>query len=80
MKIIKGKHKGKKFTINQFCNNWFTVKEAALVFSPTMVELNTEEMMRVIKATANKDIGIMFGVYKLLASGKFKKIRKEILK
>lgn len=43
MKILKGKFRDKKFTLNQFCNDWFTVEENNEVFSITNAKFTKEE-------------------------------------
>lgn len=71
--IRKGKRKGEKVTIRQWCNDWIMTDEAGIV-SPTNIILDKEEMARI---ALHKNNGIMFGLFTLSEDGTFKRIRRS---
>lgn len=62
--ILKGKNKGKKVTLHQWCNDWFTVEgkgvNPAMPLSPTNLKFTDKEMEEVIHHNNN---GIMFALF-----------------
>lgn len=72
--LIRGKEKGKEVKIRQWCNDWFMIEGAEKnIVSPVSLQLDANEMMRVIN---HKNNGMMFGLFSLDADGKFKRRRK----
>lgn len=81
--ILRGKHKGAEVTIHQFCNDWFTVDGpegsdiSGEVIGPLSLQLDQDEVRRVLLACANGQTGTMFGEYDLdEVHGRFKRLRR----
>lgn len=62
MIILRGKHKGQKFTIHQFCNDWFTVDEVGEVFAITNAKFTRDELDLLI--SKKQTAGFMFNLFK----------------
>lgn len=58
--ILKGKHKGKKVKIHQWCNDWITVEELTQPFSPMSLQYTSEEFRMIL---FNPNNGDMFELY-----------------
>lgn len=63
MKILKGKFRDKKFTLSQFCNDWFTIQESNKVFSITNAKFTKEEFDLIL--SHKKDTGLMFNMFRV---------------
>lgn len=81
--ILKGKHKGKKVTVYQYCNNWVTVKEIPTeVFTISSLEFDIQEFNKIIKDGKEGNTGIMFYEFevdpnKTFGFRKIKKLRNK---
>lgn len=73
--ILKGKLKGKKATINQWCNDWFsvTVDGVPKIVSPTALQLTNDEMLRVFK---HKNNGMLLQLFEPTEDFRFKRKSK----
>lgn len=61
MKILRGKFKGKNFTLHQACNDWFTVKEQGTkLFGIRNAEWTLDEAKLLKKQNLANRMGIMF--------------------
>ncbi len=58
--ILRGKHKGKKVTIHQWCNDWITVEEIVQSFSPSSLQYTPKEFRMIL---FNPDNGSMFQLF-----------------
>jgi len=58
MMILRGKYKGKKFTLSQACNDWFTVKEVPQVFTISNAQFTRDEAFYFLDNLDN--VGMMF--------------------
>lgn len=74
--ITRGKRKGEEVTIHQFCNDWFTTGDGA-VLSPLSLQLNEEEMVRVEQARIAGQTGTMFYEYEMTEDGRFKRTGRQ---
>jgi hypothetical protein len=69
--IRKGKFKGTKVSVLQWCNDWFMVDPGGII-SPTNIILDEDEMKKV---SEHKNSGLLFGLFDLLPNGTFKRRR-----
>lgn len=72
--ILKGKNKGQEVAIHQWCNDWFMVGDGQIV-SPTNLQLNLDEMKRVLEHHNN---GMLFGWFELQLNGRFKRVTSNM--
>ena len=73
--ILKGKRKGQKVKLHQWCNDWFSTDDGAIL-SPTNLELTDQEYFLVM---SQKNNGIMFDLFerKVTNTGiRFKRVRR----
>lgn len=70
--ILRGKNKGIKAEIHQWCNDWFMLESGQIV-SPGSIQLTPLEIIRV---TEHDNNGILFGLYKLTENGRFIRRRR----
>ena len=56
--ILKGKRKGQVVKLSQWCNDWFSTMDGAIL-SPTNLELTDQEFQSLFKT----DTGIMLGLF-----------------
>lgn len=75
--IIRGKYKGQTATINQWCNNWFSVDTEGLpmILSPTSLRLTEEEADAYAKSIADGQAGTMDAEF-MLTEGAFKRRKR----
>jgi len=73
--VLRGKFKGKKVTIHQWCNDWITVKELTKPISPTSLQFTAKEFRMIL---FNPDNGIMFKLFEPdYKTRRFKRKKKE---
>jgi len=60
--ILRGKKKGQKVEIHQFCNDWFSLKNGTIV-SPSSLEFTPEETELIMKERREERVGGMFTLY-----------------
>lgn len=75
--ITKGKFKGEKVTISQWCNDWFSTMDGKIL-SPSQLAF-TEKDIQTIKK--HKNNGMMFAWYEIVSREKlstFKKINQRL--
>lgn len=75
--IIRGKDKGTAVTIDQWCNDWFTIKEMDVVrggtVSATSIKLNESETREVRESIEQGRAGQMGNWFDLLDNGTFRR-------
>lgn len=67
--VLRGKDKGKKVVLHQWCNDWFTIKNSTKVYSPSSLRLSNDEVDKFLRT----DSGIMLNLYTLTTDGTFKR-------
>ncbi len=59
--ILRGKNKGKKVEIHQFCNDWVTAE--GKVYGITALKFTNEEMFEIIN---HNNTGFMFARFEII--------------
>jgi hypothetical protein len=70
--VLRGKNKGKKVKLCQWCNDWFMIEPGGII-TPTSLKLSKAEMEKVI---SHKNNGMLFHVFELMDDGTFKRRKK----
>lgn len=59
--VLRGKNKGKKVAIHQFCNDW--VMADGKIYGITALQFTTEEMYEIVN---NSNTGVMFERFEVI--------------
>ena len=59
--ILRGKNKGKRIEISQWCNDWVSSKEPPYIFRITSLEFTLKEFTEIMN---HKNNGILLGRFK----------------
>ena len=60
--LLRGKRKGQKVKIHQFCNDWFMLGDGTIV-SPSSLEFTFHEVERIMTNRREERTGGMFTLY-----------------
>lgn len=73
--IVHGPLSGRRVTISQWSNDWFTVHEFTDPISPLNLELNSDERVLVAQSKTNGMMFLMFEIYRVETGWRFKRRR-----
>lgn len=76
--LLRGKNRGNYVKILQWCNDWFMVEPGGIV-SPTSLQLNPDEIEKVLKNQELGLNGILFGLFEFTPWGGFKRRKRKKL-
>ena len=79
--ILRGRHKGKRCRIHQYCNDWFNVKvpgeRFTIILSPTSLKLSRGEIRQYFVDVLEKRVGRMARLFFLREDGRFVRMSLE---
>lgn len=73
--IMRGKRKGEDVEIAQFCNDWFTTQDGAVV-GVLSIRLTPNEQALVVRECQLGRTGVMFTEFEMTDDGRFRRRKR----